>query len=125
LAHKELTDLGGYWLAMSEESKMAFLEGMSAAFRVVCLNSVMPQDTKNVDAKELNKRFGECITMFYPYRAGVVKETMTSLYQDRANSKIPFDDMYGMALFKIKGEPIEENLKILRQKMEKLSQQVQ
>jgi hypothetical protein len=125
LTHREAINFGERWQGMGEETKRAFLEGMASAFRIVCLNSVTSLDSKPADVKDVNKRFMECMVSFFPFQINQVQETMTDLYQDKANTIIAFDDMYYQALLKIKGDPIDDNLKQLRQKMEKLSKQSQ
>lgn len=124
-APREMMDMGGHWTSMSDESKTTFLEGMLTAYRTVCMNSVTSLDSKTADVQDVNKRFMECLAALFPYQPSQVKETMTSLYQDKDNAKIPFDDIYYLALLKIKGDPIDDKLKSLRQKMEILTHQAQ
>jgi hypothetical protein len=115
----EVTNFGQRWSAMTDKERESFLEGMAFAFRIYCLNAVMAGDNKPQNAQEADKRFKECFLAQFPYQPALVKEAMTSLYQDKANNNIPFDMMYGMALLKVKGDPIDENLAKLRQELKR------
>lgn len=114
-----VTNFGQRWNAMTDHEHEVFLEGIATAFRILCMNVVMSGETAPKNPQEADKRFKECFLAQFPYQTALVKEAMNSLYQDKANSIIPYDLMYGMALLKVKGDPIEDNLAKLRQDLSK------
>jgi hypothetical protein len=113
--HGEVTNFGQRWTAMTDKERNSFLEGVVSAFRIVCLNVAMGGPDTSKNPKDMQKNFMDCFLAQFPYQSYMVKEAMTSLYQDKANNIIPFDIMYGMALLKVKGDPVEDNLVKLRQ----------
>ena len=111
--HADVSDFGTRWQGMSEKERESFLLGMGSAFRVVCMNAASGDGT-NKDVLEANKRFKECMLTFMPYQISVIKASMTSLYQDKANNQMPFDMLYGVALLKAGEKPYEDSLMQLR-----------
>ena len=114
--HGEVTNFGQRWSAMSDKEREFFLEGIATAFRIMCLNVAFSGvDSSKANPQDVQKSFMDCFLAQFPYKPGVVKEAMTSLYLDKANNIIPYDLMFGMALLKVKGDPFEDNLVKLRQ----------
>jgi hypothetical protein len=108
---------GQRWNAMSDKEHDAFLLGMLAAIQNRCQTLVANSQT--TDIKEANKTAVNCLGSLFPYAPALVKQAMSELYQNKANNSISFDYMYGVALLKIKGTPVEDNLVKLRQASEK------
>jgi len=117
-AHRQFSGFGQYWNAMSDKEHDAFMRGVVTAFRIYCMEAVASD--KSQSPQDTNKHFMECFASNFPYQPGLVKEAMNSLYQDKANNIIPFDYMFGLALLKVKGDPIDDRLARLRQDSEKL-----
>jgi hypothetical protein len=108
---------GQRWNSMSDKEHDSFLNGMLTAFRNFCLDVTAGDSSK--DPQEVNKNFMTCFATHFPYQPAVVKQALNELYKDKANNIIPFDYMYGMALLKVKGDPIDDKLVKLRQVSEK------
>lgn len=118
-ANLKVTDFGARWSAMTDMERNHFIEGMVTSIRFICTNTVYGVEPKQMDMKEADKRVLECIAANFPYKPSEVKAAMTSLYQDKTNNNIPYDTMYGFALFKVKGENYQENLAKVRQIFDK------
>ena len=117
-AHQKFSGFGQRWTTMSDKEHDSFLLGVVTAFRIYCMEAVASDKSQN--PQDVSKRFLECFASNFPYQPSVVKEAMNSLYQDKANNNISFDYMFGIALLKVKGDPIDDNLVKLRQESEKL-----
>lgn len=117
-AAHQFSGFGKYWNDMGDKEHEAFLRGMITAFRIYCMEAVGSDKSRN--PQDVNKRFMECFAANFPYQPSAVKEAMNSLYQDKANNNVPFDYMFGIALLKVKGDPVEDKLVKLRQDSEKL-----
>jgi len=118
----EVTNFGQRWTAMTDKERDLFLEGIATAFRILCMNVVLGGETKPQNAQDADKRFKECFLAQYPYQSSLIKQAMNTLYQDKANNIVPYDLMFGMALLKVKGDPIEDNLAKLRQDLSRRGQ---
>jgi len=115
----EVTNFGQRWTAMTDKERIFFVEGIATAFRILCLNVAFGGPDSSKNPQDAQKSFMDCFLAQFPYQPYMVKDAMTGLYQDKANNIIPFDLMYGMALLKVKGDPIEDNLAKLRQDLSK------
>lgn len=118
-ANLKVTDFGVRWSSMTDQERNHFIEGMVTSIRFICTNSVYGAEPKQMDMKDADKHVLECIAANFPYKPSDVKAAMTALYQDKANNNVPYDTMYGFALFKVKGESYEENLAKVRQLFDK------
>lgn len=119
-ASQSFSNFGQTWTGMSEKERNYFIEGMVASFRIICLNAVVASGQGAPGSQQdADKKFRECMGAWFPYRPSEVRDSMTALYQEKANNVVPFDTMFGMALLKIKGDPYEENLAKLRQDLAK------
>lgn len=116
----QFTGFGQRWTSMSDKEHDSFLLGMLTSFRIYCMEAVESDKTQSMAPQDVNKRFLGCIASNFPYAPVQVKQAMDDLYRDKTNNTIPFDYMYGIALLKVKGEPVEENLAKLRQDSAKL-----
>ncbi|GAB6039156.1 hypothetical protein JCM15519_37150 [Fundidesulfovibrio butyratiphilus] len=119
-APQSISNFGTRWLDMSAKERMAFIEGMASAFRVICQNVIFQGDNKPKNAQEAQQRFRDCMLPMMPYRPTEIVDAMTALYQDKANNILSWDLVYGIALVKIKGDPYEDNLAKLRQDVNKV-----
>lgn len=115
----EITNFGQRWSAMTDKERDFFLEGVATAFRIMCLNVAFGGPDASKNPQDVQKNFMDCFLAQFPYKTGTVKDAMTGLYKDKANNIIPYDLMFGMALLKVKGDPIDDNLAKLRQELSK------
>ncbi|GFK93523.1 hypothetical protein NNJEOMEG_01357 [Fundidesulfovibrio magnetotacticus] len=118
-ANLKVTDFGARWTAMTDRERNHFIEGMVTSIRFLCTNTIYGADPKQMDMKDAEKRVVECIASNFPYMPHDIKAAMTAIYQDKANNSLPYDIVYGFALFKVKGDSYEENLAKVRQLYDK------
>lgn len=105
---EELVNFGRQWNAWSNESRSTYLEGFvdgqSNTYFLVWND--LPSD----------RREALRLRTFTFYEEGVLRDVMTSLYSDPANSYVSYSSMVYIARDKIGGKDIEAALMSARQK---------
>ena len=104
---EELVNYGHKWNAWSNESRSTYLEGFvdgQSNTYLLILNDLPPE-----------RREALRLRTFTFYENGVLRDVMTSLYSDPANSYVRYDSMVYIARDKIGGKDIETALRSARQ----------
>lgn len=103
---QELVNYGRRWNAWSGESRSIYLEGFvdGQSHTYLLLTNDLPKD----------RRESLRMQTFTFYDGSAIRDVMTSLYSDPANTYITFDSMVYIARDKLAGQDIESRLREAR-----------
>ena len=104
----ELVNYGQGWNSLPNASKDWFIEGMVEGYNKTYWTLI------NFVPSQMRKEFEKKIYLFYD--TDVLREVMTKLYADPANTYISYGAMAYIARDKLNGENIEDHLRYSRRK---------
>ena len=105
------------WNSWTDFTRDVYLQGFDMgrfeeSLEIVLAFARLPENTASDSIHDMIKKVNEKMVLYFPLES--IRNVMTDLYQDPANSFISFDRMIYIARDKLKGESIDKRLEIER-----------